>query len=233
MSESASPPATRARVFVVDDHPLVRESLVALINRQPDLCVRGQAEDSAGAFATLVREPVDVVVVDLSLPGESGLELIKRLQALSPPPAVLVLSMHDEAFYAERALRAGAMGYVMKQETTDKVITAIREILRGSTYVSHDLARQIARKIVGVRATEKTSDISHLSDRELDVFRLIGRGLETKRIAQELRISVKTVQAHGANIKHKLGLANANELIRAAVRWAEGDGLPKPGPDRR
>ena len=218
---------SRVRVFVVDDHPLVRESLVALINRQTDLYVTGQASDSPSAFSAMLHNPVDIAVVDLSLPGESGLELIKKLQALSPSPRVLVLSMHDEAFYAERALRAGAMGYVMKQETTDKVIVAIREILEGRPYVSNDLAIQFARKFVGARGKENISDSSGLSDRELDVFRLIGLGYETKRIAQDLRISVKTVQAHSANIKDKLRLANANELIREAVRWVEATKLPR------
>lgn len=227
MNETAASHPVRSSVFVVDDHPLVRESLVALIGRQPDLIVRGQAEDSASAFAALLREPVDVVVVDLSLPGESGLELIKRLQALSPPPSILVLSMHDEAFYAERALRAGAMGYVMKQETTDKVITAIREIILGRPYVSSDIARQFTSKYVGIRPSQKTSGINLLSDRELEVFRLIGLGLESRRIAHDLHLSVKTVQAHGANIKHKLGLANSTELIREAVRWAERDKPPR------
>ena len=221
------PPAGRARVFVVDDHPLVRESLVALISRQPDLCVRGQAGDSATAFAAMMREPVDIAVLDLSLPGESGLELIKRLQALTPAPRILVLSMHDEAFYAERALRAGAMGYVMKQETTDKVLVAIREILQGRPYVSSELAVQFARKYVGAKATSDLSIIGRLSDRELDVFRLIGLGFETKRIGQDLHISMKTVQAHCAGIKEKLGLANANELIREAVRWVETERTPK------
>jgi len=155
------------------------------------------------------------------------LELIKRLQALTPPPRVLVLSMHDEDFYAERALRAGAMGYVMKQETTDKVIVAIREILQGRPYVSNELAQQFARRFVGVRASEPISDVGRLTDRELDVFRLMGQGYETKRIAQDLCISLKTVQAHCANIKEKLGLTNANELIREAVRWVESTGRPK------
>lgn len=227
MANPISKSDSRARVFVVDDHPLVRESLVALINRQTDLYVTGQASDSPSAFSAMLHNPVDIAVVDLSLPGESGLELIKKLQALSPSPRVLVLSMHDEAFYAERALRAGAMGYVMKQETTDKVIIAIREIIAGRPYVSNSLAIQFARKFVGARTSGKISDIISLTDRELDVFRLIGLGYESKRIAQDLRISVKTVQAHCANIKDKLGLANANELIRDAVRWVEAAKLPK------
>ena len=230
MSDPTSNPVSprdRSRVFVVDDHPFVRESLVTLIGRQPDLMVCGQAGDSATAFAAMLHEPADVAVVDIALPGESGLELIKRLQALSPVPRVLVLSMHDEAFYAERALRAGAMGYVMKHETTDKVIVAIRHILQGHPYVSSGLAAKLAQKYVGARTTEDLSLIGRLSDRELDVFRLIGLGHETKRIAQDLHISMKTVQAHSASIKEKLALDNINELIREAVRWVEGVGIPK------
>ena len=227
MTDTIAQPVKRARVFVVDDHPFVRESLIALINRQPDLSVQGQADDSPSAFAAMLRDPVDLAVVDMALPGESGLELIKKLQALTPPPRILVLSMHDEAFYAERALRAGAMGYVMKQQTTDQVIIAIREILQGRPYVSTELAQLFARKLVGTRAKQNHSDVSGLSDRELDVFRLVGLGYETKRIAQDLHISVKTVQAHCSNIKDKLGLANANELIREAVRWVEITRLPR------
>ncbi len=230
MNDAVSKPLTprdRSRVFVVDDHPLVRESLVTLIGRQPDLLACGQAGDSATAFAAMMREPVDVAVVDIALPGESGLELIKRLQALSPVPRVLVLSMHDEAFYAERALRAGAMGYVMKQETTDKVLVAIRQILRGHLYVSEELSAKFAQKYFDARDPNDLSVMGQLSDRELDVFRLIGLGYETKRIADDLCISMKTVQAHCANMKQKLGLENSTELIREAVRWVEATGTPK------
>ena len=212
------------RVFVVDDHPLVRESLVALIERQHDLCVSGQAASSATAFEALLRENAEVVMVDLSLPGESGLELIKKLQVLSPPPRILVVSMHEESTYAERALRAGALGYVMKQETTDKVITAIRTVLRGEVYVSGSLASKLAQKYVGVRKATDFSVAGRLSDRELEIFRLVGLGHETRRIAQDLHLSMKTVQAHCGSIKEKLCLENATELIREAVRWVEQQG---------
>ena len=230
MNETSPPisPGNRARIFVVDDHPLVRESLVTLISRQPDLCICGQAGDSSSAFAAMLRVMADVAVVDLSLPGESGLELIKQLQALSPVPRVLVLSMHDEAFYAERALRAGAMGYVMKQETTDKVIVAIRHLLRGQTYISSELAAKFTQKYFGAKIINDHFLIGRLSDRELNVFRLLGLGHETKRIAQDLHISMKTVQAHCGSIKEKLGLVNAHELIREAVLWVETGDTPKP-----
>jgi DNA-binding NarL/FixJ family response regulator len=218
---------SRRRVFVVDDHPLVRESLVSLIDGQPDLCVCGQAGDSPAAFAAMLREPADLAVVDLSLPGESGLELIKKLQSISPPPQVLVLSMHDEMFYAERALRAGARGYLAKHETTDRVLDAVRLVLRGQIYLSGAFAEQLAKKYVGVRAAKDLSLVGRLSDRELEIFRYIGLGYETKRIAQDLHLSMKTIQAHCAGIKVKLGLANATELIREAVRWLESGSAPR------
>jgi DNA-binding NarL/FixJ family response regulator len=211
----------RHRVFVVDDHPLVRESLATLIDRQSDLSICGQASDSASAFDAIVQLNPDVVVLDLSLPGESGLELIKKLQSLSRPPRLLVLSMHDEAFYAERVLRAGALGYVMKHETTDKVIEGIRRVLMGRVFVSEKIAAQLAEKFVGVRGAQNLSPVARLSDRELEIFRLIGQGHETRRIAQKLNLSIKTVQAHSANIKEKLGLENAAALIREAVRWVD------------
>ena len=209
----------RHRIFVVDDHPLVRESLATLIGRQPDLSICGQAGDSVMAFDAVIRLNPVVVVVDLSLPGESGLELIKKLQSLPRPPRMLVLSMHDEAFYAERVLRAGALGYVMKHETTNKVVEGIRRVLLGQVFVSGKVATQLAGKYVGVRSAPDLSPVGRLSDRELEVFRLIGQGRETRSIAEELNLSIKTVQTHCANIKEKLGLENATELIREAVRW--------------
>ena len=224
MTEVVTQPSSqelRRSVFVVDDHPLVRESLVALIDRQPDLRVSGQAAGGAEAFEALLRDPTDVVVTDLALPGESGLELIKKLQVLSPQPRILVVSMHEESSYAERALRAGALGYVMKHETTDKVIVAIRAVLQGKVYVSSVFAVQLAKKYVGAGAATDFSVVGRLSDRELEIFRLLGLGRETRRIADELHISMKTVQAHCASIKEKLGLENATELIREGVRWVE------------
>ena len=217
----AFPPPERRTVFIVDDHPLVRESLAVLLNRQPDLQVCGEAGDSAAAYAAIERLRPDAVVVDISLPGESGLGLIKKLQALTPVPRAIVLSMHDEAFFAERALRAGARGYVMKQEATDKVIEAVRHVLKGELYVSGALASRFARTLAGGKGRLDLPSIERLSDRELEIFRLLGRGFETRRVAEELHLSMKTVQAHSANIKDKLGLEPATELLREAVRWVE------------
>lgn len=213
--------AKRHRVFLVDDHPLVREWLANLIDRQPDLCVCGQAESAGPALEAITRQQPDVVVVDLSLQGQSGLELIKQLQTSLRSPRVLVLSMHDEAFYAERALRAGALGYVMKRAATGKVIEAIRQVLLGRLYVSEALAAQMAVKFIGARGQPGESPITQLSDREMEVFTLLGQGHETKRIAEELNLSQKTVQVYCGRIKEKLGLDNSMALIREAVRWFE------------
>ncbi|HXQ80639.1 MAG TPA: response regulator transcription factor [Opitutaceae bacterium] len=222
-SAPAAPPAQpRRRIFLVDDHPLVREGLTKLINQEPDLFVCAEADDAGQAHAGILRTQPDAVVVDLSLQGDSGLELIKRLQDLSHPPPILVLSMHDEAFYAERALRAGALGYVMKRETSGKVVAALRQILRGQIYVSAAIAAQAAEKFLRTRAFASGSPMDSLTDRELEVFRRIGQGQENRRIAEDLHLSLKTVQTHCAHIKEKLGLKNATVLMREAVRWVEG-----------
>ncbi|HVU17224.1 MAG TPA: response regulator transcription factor [Candidatus Didemnitutus sp.] len=211
----------RRRVFLVDDHPLVREWLGSLIEQQPDLAVCGQAGSSGTAFEAISRLQPDIAVVDLSLEDGSGLELIKQLQSLTPPPKVLVLSMHDEAFYAERALRAGAAGYVMKRSATGRVIDAIRHVLEGRLYISEAVSEKMAEKFVLARTRPGTSPIALLSDREIEVFQMIGQGLETRRIAEMLHLSPKTVQVYCGRIKEKLGLDNATALIGEAVRWHE------------
>lgn len=223
MSEPTSVPnasAARHSVFLVDDHPLVREWLGNLVARQPDLAVCGQAESSASAYEAISRLKPDVAVVDLSLEDGSGLELIKQLQALNEPPRVLVLSMHDEVFYAERALRAGASGYIMKRAATGHVIDAIRQVLSGKIYISEPLAVQMAEKFVN-KNPAGGSPVAMLSDREMEVFQMLGEGIETRRIAETLHLSPKTVQVYCGRIKEKLGLGNATELIRDAVRWHE------------
>jgi len=216
-------PAPRHRVFIVDDHAFVREWLTNFIEQQNDLCVCGHASELNDACTQIEQLKPGITVVDLSLRRESGLELIKRLQTLKPAPRVLVLSMHDEVFYAERALRAGALGYVMKREATSKVIEGIRQVLQGQFYVSEPLAKLMAQKFVGKGPTPGASPIEQLGDRELEVFRLIGQGYENRRIAEELHISPKTVQAHCEHIKEKLGLNNVTALIREAVRWVEAE----------
>jgi DNA-binding NarL/FixJ family response regulator len=208
-------------IFLVDDHPLVREWLTNLIHQQPDLTVCGEAEAAREALQGIARVKPAVAIVDISLKGASGIELIKNLKALHPEIAVIVLSMHDEELYAERALRAGARGYIMKRETTKRIVAAIRQVLDGKLYVSERLAAVFAEKFVDSRASASGSAVEQLSDRELEVFQLLGQGRETRQIADALHLSMKTVQVYYARIKEKLRLATATELLREAVRWHE------------
>ncbi|HSY53389.1 MAG TPA: response regulator transcription factor [Opitutaceae bacterium] len=214
-----TPPQTR--IFIVDDHPLVREWLANLLRQQPDLEVNGQAEDAASGLAAMIADPPDVAIVDLSLKTSSGLDLIKDLTEHLPGIQIIVLSMHEEIFYAERALRAGARGYVMKRESTDHMIEAIRTVQAGRIYANAQLLARLAERMVGHTAAASPGDVETLSDRELDVFRRLGEGQTTRRIAEELHLSIKTVQAYCARIKEKLRLANGAELVREAVRWTE------------
>jgi len=211
----------RRRIYLVDDHPLVREGLAKLIDQHPDLCVCGEAEEANLAYNEIVESKPDAVVVDLLLQGVSGLDLIKRLQTLSPPPPVLVLSMHDEKSYAERSLRAGALGYVMKRETSGNVIAALRKILTGHVYVSAAISELATEKFLRNRAVTGSSPLDLLTDREIEIFRRIGQGQENRFISEALHLSLKTVQTHCAHIKEKLGLENATMLMREAVRWVE------------
>lgn len=209
----------KKEVFLVDDHPLVREWLSNLIARDHDLSVAGQAEDAASALEAIGLKPPDVVIVDLSLKAGTGLDLIREITRRHPSVAVVVLTMHDEALYAERALRAGARGYVMKQESTGKIIEAIRRILEGGSFWSARAAQLLEIRSAAGRPRAGLADVSLLSDRELEVFELLGAGRETREIAEHLQISFKTVQAYSARIKEKLGLDNATELLREAIRW--------------
>jgi len=211
----------RQSILLVDDHPLVRDGLTQLINQEPDLWVCAEAADAAEAYAEIIRSRPDAVIVDLSLHGDSGLDLVKRMQGLPQPPAVLVLSMHDEAFYAERSLRAGALGYVMKSETSGKVIEGLRQVLQGQLFVSPAIAAKAAEKFLLTRTSGAGSTVDILTDREIDVFRRIGHGEENRRIAEDLGLSLKTVQSHCAHIKQKLGFENATVLMREAVRWVD------------
>lgn len=208
-------------IFLVDDHPLVREWLTTLIHQQSDLRVCGEAESGPIAFEAIVALKPDVAIVDISLKDSSGIELVKDLKRCVPEVAVLVLSMHDESHYAERALRAGARGYIMKRETAKKVIAAIRQVLEGKLYLSESLAEAIATQYVGGKTLATSTPVEQLSDRELEVFDLLGQGRGTRQIGEALKVSVKTVQAYCARIKEKLNLNSATELVREAVRWYE------------
>jgi DNA-binding NarL/FixJ family response regulator len=211
----------RKRVFLVDDHPLVREWLTNLINQQANLTVCGEAESGPEAWEKIVALRPDVAIVDISLKDSSGIELIKDLRQACPEVAVLVLSMHEEAHYAERALRAGARGYVMKRETTRKVIAAVNDVLQGRLAMSEAVAAAMATQFVQGKTLSSRSPVEQLSDRELEVFELLGQGRTTRQIAETLRVSLKTVQAYCARIKEKLNLGSATELLREAVRWHE------------
>lgn len=211
----------KVKIYLVDDHPLVREWLTNLIHQQPDLVVCGESEDAPQALAEISATKPDVAIVDISLKHGSGIELIKNLKAAEPGVAIIVLSMHDERLYAERALRAGARGYIMKRETAKKVITAIRQVLAGKIYMSESLAAIFAEKFVDGRLPASGLLVEQLSDRELEVFQLLGKGYETRVVAEMMNVSMKTVQAHCAHIKEKLQLTNAAELLREAVRWQE------------
>lgn len=206
-------------VFVVDDHPIVRQGLALLINQETDLTVCGEAEEMHSALSAVQAVRPDILIVDISLNGPDGLELLKNIRLGAPRLPVLILSMHDESIYAERALRAGANGYIMKQEATEKVLVALRRILSGEIYVSDRIANSMLRHYVrGVNPSEHSS-ISDLTDRELEVFRLIGEGHGTRQIAETLHLSVKTVESYQAHIKEKLSLRSARELVQHAVQW--------------
>jgi DNA-binding NarL/FixJ family response regulator len=214
---------SRKRIFLVDDHPLVREWLGHLINRQTDLVLCGEAGDASEAMREIRRRAPDAVVVDISLGGSSGIELVTEIKLAFPKIAVLVLSMHEDSTYVERALRAGALGYVAKRETTAKIVAAIRQVLRGQYFLSGPLALAITRKYVERPARVDLSPAERLSNRELEVFEMLGRGFETRRVAEELHISMKTVQAYCARIKEKLQLNSATELLREAILWDQRD----------
>jgi DNA-binding NarL/FixJ family response regulator len=206
-------------VFVVDDHPIVRQGLALLINREADLAVCGEAEEMHAALSAIQAAKPDILILDISLNGPDGLELLKNIRITSARLPVLVLSMHDESIYAERALRAGANGYIMKQEATEKVLVALRRLLSGEIYVSDRIANNMLRHYVRGANVSEHSSVSDLSDRELEVFRLIGEGQGTRQIAEALHLSVKTVESYQAHIKEKLSLRSARELVQHAVQW--------------
>jgi DNA-binding NarL/FixJ family response regulator len=208
----------RVRILIVDDHPVVRDGLIDLISHEPDLEVCGEAAEAGEAVRKVKEQHPDVVIVDLSLRSGHGIDLIEQIKAHDPGIRMLVSSMHDEELFAERALRAGALGYINKQETTEKVIEAVRQVLQGEIYVSPAMASRMLHTVVGGEPLNQ-DPIAGLSNRELEVFELIGDGLSTKQIANKLHLSPKTIETHRDKIKNKLNLANSNELTRRAVQW--------------
>ncbi len=211
----------KSRIFIVDDHPLVREGLSNLINGQDDLIVCGEAEDSVQAIARIGKARPNVALIDISLKNESGLELVKNLRIHFPQVALIVLSMHDEALYAERALHAGARGYLMKRETSKSVLASIRRVLEGGIYVSEKVVNRMARRVGRSREAAANSPVERLSDRELEIFRLLGQGRTSSQIADDLNLSLKTVQAYCARAKEKFGVSSLTDLLRAAIRWED------------
>jgi DNA-binding NarL/FixJ family response regulator len=209
------------RVLIVDDHPMTRAGLVHVINHQSDLVVCAEAENAADALDAVDAWEPDLVLADITLPGKSGLELIKDIKAIRPELPILVISMHDESLYAERVLRAGARGYITKQEGGEKLMQAVRHVLSGQIYVSEKMSAHILERFSGGQAAPVCSLVAQLSDREFGVFELLGQGLSAHEIAARLHISTKTVDAHRANIKAKLAIKTTSELISYAARWIE------------
>jgi DNA-binding NarL/FixJ family response regulator len=215
--KSGSQPTVH-RIMIVDDHPILREGLAQLIDQQKDLCICGQFEEAGKAFDAVAALKPDLALVDISLKGSSGVELLKNIKANYPKLLVLVLSMHDESLYAERVLRAGASGYIMKQEATEKVLEAIRKVLAGEIFLSEKMSTKLMHQLIGGKAPTAGSLMERLSDRELEVFGLIGQGRGTRQIAEQLHLSVKTIESHRAHIKEKLNLKNATELVHRAIQ---------------
>jgi DNA-binding NarL/FixJ family response regulator len=209
----------KCRVLLVDDHPIVRQGLALLIDREADLSVCGEADGAHSAFHAITTLRPDIVVLDISLSGPDGLDVLKEIRMKTGSLPVLILSMHDESIYAERAMRAGANGYIMKQEATEKVLVAIRRILQGEVYLSDRLTNTMLQQYVRGTSPTKKSPLVNLTDRELEVFRLIGEGHGTRQIADELHLSVKTIESYQAHIKEKLALRNARELVQHAIEW--------------
>jgi DNA-binding NarL/FixJ family response regulator len=212
-------------VLVVDDHPLLRQWLCRLINQQRDLRVTGEVEEGAEALASIASDPPDIVVVDLCLKGTSGIDIIKTIKQKHPSLPSLVLSMYEEPFYTERALRSGARGYISKREPPDKVLAAIRHVLKGYIYLSDKMETQMLNPLLVGEGQVSDSLVDRLSDRELEVFQLLGRGHETREMADKLKISSKTVQVYREHIKEKLNLENSTQLIQRAALWVQSKGL--------
>jgi DNA-binding NarL/FixJ family response regulator len=210
---------TPLRILLVDDHPIVRYGFARLLAAEPDFVVCGEAADPRGAIALLASDP-HVAIVDVTLGEASGIDLTRELKVRAPSLAVLVISIHDEGLYAERALRAGASGYVMKHEATEHIVRAIRCVAAGNLFVSETMSSRFVRRVAG---TGERSPLAALSDRELHVLKLLGRGLGTRAIAEQLHVSIKTVESYRARLKEKMQLRSGVELVRYAVRWAETD----------
>lgn len=225
---SVSPPPntqipSTARVLVVDDHPIFRAGLIGLVSQEPDLTVCGEAHNAAQALVAIDALKPDLALLDIGLPDKSGLELLKDIRAMHPGLSVLIISMHDESLYAERVLRAGGRGYIMKQEGPEKIIKAIRKVLSGKVYVSDETSAAILDGMSGVRSQDTSTLMARLTDREFEILTLIGQGRDAPDIARQLHLSIKTVDTHRMHIRDKLSLKSNSELIHYAVRWGSAD----------
>lgn len=218
-AKSDGPKQPVKKVLIVDDHPVFREGLATIVSQINGLKVCGTANEAVGAFDAVMRLEPDLLLMDLNLPGKSGLELLQDVHAMRPDLPVLVISMHDEHLYAERVLRAGGRGYIMKQEGPEKMKEAILKVLGGQVYASERTAAAILDALSRPRTAASASVLSRLTDRELEILRMIGQGKESRIISDELHISIKTVDTHRGHLKEKLGLKNGTELIHYAVRW--------------
>jgi DNA-binding NarL/FixJ family response regulator len=212
-----------ARIIIVDDHPLMRKGLVMSLSGDPDLDICAQATNAEDAISLVEEHNPDLLIIDISLPGMSGLELVKHLQAVHPETKTLVVSRHDESLYAERAIRAGARGYIMKLQAGEVMLKAVRRVLNGAIYVSDEMNERLLMGLAAGQDSIKQSPFDLLSDRELEVFELTGRGYGTREISERLHLSVKTVESYRARIKNKLNLDTAAELMQHAVQWVEGE----------
>ena len=212
--------SNKIKVLIVDDHPVVRDGLTSLINHESDLYVCGETGEARQALKLITELKPDVVIVDITLGDSDGIELTKDIKARYPRLPVIVLSMHDESIYAERVLHAGARAYLMKDAVSEKIITAIRTVLSGEVYVSDMMAKKLLRKLAGNHVDASSSPINDLTDREFEVFRWIGQGHKSSKIAQRMHLSIKTIETYHSRIKEKLDLANAAELLQYAIKWA-------------
>jgi DNA-binding NarL/FixJ family response regulator len=217
----ATPMGEKARIYLVDDHPVVRSGLADVINQETDMMVCGEAESAEDALREIKAAEPSLAVIDLSLRGTSGLELIKRLKARDPKLPILVLSMHDESVFAQRALHAGALGFIMKDAITGQIQTAIRQVLAGKVFLSAPMTERFLLGASGKKGEPGASPLDRLSDREIEVFEMIGRGLGTSEIARKLHLSVKTIDTHRANIRVKLGLKDPAQIVHHAVQWVQ------------
>jgi len=217
----------KSRILVVDDHPLLREGVMQLINRQRDLSACAEAASLEEAQAVLEKDAPELILLDLRLGGGDVLEFIKASRTRFPKVRILILSQHDEPLYAERTLRAGASGYVIKEEAPGEVLTAIRLVLTGEIYISRKIAAVVLQRMVQAGQPDGTTRLEDLTDREFTIYQLVGSGLTSREIAEELKLSVKTIETHRENIKHKRGLRNATELVHDATEWVGKHGATR------